>query len=613
MTDLLPNATKPQGDSRDYRAIAITWLSDFSDALEADDVQRVVSLFGEDPWWRDLYALTWDLTGMHGRDDIAAVLSTALEDVGMGDVALDERYPVEFQNDSYIEAMYTFTTDSAVGRGVVRLAPDEQGWKAIQISTLLDGLKDFPFHTVTMDDVELPEFNFAAEPGQRKSTPDIAAERCSFTTSEPSVLIIGAGHSGMFLAAYLERLGVPTLLIDQFARAGDNWRKRYSGLALHDLKWAVQFPYMAFPPSWPVFLSKDYLADWLEQYVTNMQLNLWTSTTVNNAVYDEEEGRWTVHLDRDGDARTLHPNHLVVATGLNGLPKLPTIDGMSDFHGQVVHSSAYAGGKSAAGKRVVVVGAGSSGHDVAQDAYENEAASVTMVQRSPTYIVSQNRGVPIQFGKYYSHDHMPIEDADLLASVNPTALSLKQGPIVTRKIAEADADLIRELEDAGFRTTLGPGDAGLIPIATTGGSYYIDKGASRLIIDKKIRIQQGEISRFTSDSVIYSDGSEEKADIVVLCTGYTNVRESVRPILGDTVTDSLATVWNIDERGEVRTSMRHSGHEKLWFVANGLRIGRYLGKPVAIMIKAIDEGLLDPQISVQKKSPEPDSRDDATK
>jgi len=502
--------------------------------------------------------------------------------------------------------MYTFATDSAVGRGVVRLAHDGQEWKATQVSTFLDGLKDHPFRFATIDDVHLPEFNLPVEPGQRKSTPELAAERCAFTHEDPGVLVIGAGHSGMFLAAYLERLGVPTLLVDRFERAGDNWRKRYSGLALHDLKWAVQFPYMPFPPSWPVFLSKDYLADWLEQYVTNMELNLWTSTTVKSAEYDKAKRRWTVQLDRNGELRTLRPNHLVISTGLNGLPKLPTFEGMSDFRGQVFHSSSYEGGAAAAGKRVVVVGAGSSGHDVAQDAYENEASSVTMVQRSPTYIYSQNRGVPIQFGKYYGHNHMPIEDADLLASVNPTALSLKQGPIVTRLIADADADLLNQLEEAGFRTTLGPGDAGLIPIATTGGSYYIDKGASQLIIERKIRVQQGEIARFTPTGVVYSDGTEEQADIVVLCTGYTNVRESVRPILGDEVTDSLATVWNVDERGEVRTSMRHSGHEKLWFVANGLRIGRFLSKPVAVMIKAIEEGLLDPQISVEKKSPEPE-------
>ncbi|BBZ31241.1 monooxygenase (plasmid) [Mycolicibacterium madagascariense] len=604
MTQLLPDTSPPAVDT-DYRAVALAWLGDFNDAVSAGNVAGVVDLLAEDPWWRDLYALTWDLTGMHGHDDIGEVLAAALPDVGMGSVELDEHYPVRLHNDTYIEAMYTFTTNVATGRGVIRLANEAGQWVAIQLSTLLTGLKEFPFRFATMADVDLPEFNYAVPAGQRKSTTELAEERRAFTQSEPSVLVIGAGHSGMFLAAHLERLGVPTLLVDRYANAGDNWRLRYSGLALHDLKWAVQFPYMPFPPSWPVFLSKDFLADWLEQYVTNMELNLWTSTTVHSAVYDQESGRWTVQLDRDGEARTLHPNHLVIATGLNGLPKMPDIEGMAEFAGQIVHSSGYQGGRTATGKRVVVVGSGSSGHDVAQDAYENGATTVTMVQRSPTYVYSQNRGVPIQFGSFYGHDHMLIDDADLLASISPTALARKLGPIVTRKMADVDAELLQGLEAAGFRTTLGPDDAGLTPIATTGGAYYIDKGASKLIIEGKIRIQQGDIARFTATGVQYADGTEEQADIVVLCTGYTNVRESVRPILGDEVTDGLATVWNIDSRGEVRTSMRHSGHEKLWFVANGLRIGRMQSKPVAVMIKAIDEGLLDPHISVVKKSPEP--------
>jgi putative flavoprotein involved in K+ transport len=602
---LTSNSTIPDGAGNDDHGIALGWLSAFGAAVEAHDTARVTALLSADPWWRDMYALTWDLTGMHGSDDIADVLRTALPEVGMHDVALDDHYEVRRNEGGQIEAMYTFSTDVGIGRGVVRLVEEDGVWRAALISTLLDALKDHPFHTVTIDDVSLPQFNVAAEPGRRRSTAELAEERRNFTAAEPEVLIIGGGHSGMFLAAHLEKLGVPTLIVDRFARAGDCWRTRYSGLVLHDLKWAVQFPYSPYPDSWPVFLSKDYVADWLEQYVVSQELNLWTSTEAQRATYDDASGTWTVQVDRNGEKRVLHPKHLVIATGLNGLPKMPTIEGMDSFGGQIFHSSDYVGGAIAEGKRVVVVGAGSSGHDVAQDAYENSAAAVTMVQRSPTYVYSQTRALPIQFGTYYSHDHMPIEDADLLASTAPTALARKLGPIVTRRMAEVDTELLDQLEAAGFKTWLGPDDAGLTAIATEGGAYYIDKGACALIIDGRIRIQQGEIVRFTPTGVVYSDGTEEQADIVVLCTGFTNVRESVRPILGDATTEQLATVWGIDERGEVRTSMRHSGHERLWFVANGLRIARIQSKPVALMIKAIEAGLLDPKISVEKKSPEP--------
>ena len=109
--------------------------------------------------------------------------------------------------------------------------------------------------------------------------------------------MIGGGHSGLFLAARLKQLGVDTLVVDRYARAGDNWRLRYNNLALHDTKWWAQFPYMPFPETWPLFTPKEKLADWLEAYVNFLELNLWTRTEVREASYDEAAGKWTVRLD----------------------------------------------------------------------------------------------------------------------------------------------------------------------------------------------------------------------------------------------------------------------------------------------------------------------------
>lgn len=608
MSELTISAEIDRAEESDEgaRAIALEWLGRFDAAASAQSVERVVGLMAADSWWRDVYALTWDLTSAHGRDEIADRLTEVFTKNSLSGITLDDAVPASFQNDTYVEAVYRFATDIGTGRGVVRLVREDGAWKGFLVSTQLDGLKDFAPTTVTMADTHRDEFNLAAAPGTRRTAAEIKEDARAFRESDPSVLIIGAGHSGIFLAAYLNRLGVPTLLVDTYSRVGDNWRLRYNGLALHDLKWAVQFPYMPFPDHWPVFVDKDALADWHEHYVDIMNLNVWTDTRVGSAVYDAETGRWTVELDRNGEARTLRPNHIAIATGLNGLPKTPNLPGMSSFKGLVTHSSSFEGGSVSSGKRVVVVGAGSSGHDIAQDAYENGAASITMVQRSPTYVYSQRHGVPAYFGTYYSDQHIAIEDADLLAMATPTALGRKFGPVITRKVAEVDAELLAGLDRVGFKTYLGPDDAGLVAIASEGGaSYYVDKGASGLIIDGSIRIQPGEVAEFTQNGVVYADGSTEEADIVVLCTGYENVRESIRPIVGDEVADTLATLGGLDAQGEVRTAMRHSGHEKLWFIANGLRVARILNKPVALMIKAIDEGLIDPAISVQKKSPEP--------
>lgn len=89
---------------------------------------------------------------------------------------------------------------------------------------------------------------------------------------------------------------------------------------------------------------------------------------------------------------------------------------------------------------------------------------------------------------------------------------------------------------------------------------------------------------------------------MIFSTGYTNMREATRPIVGDEVADQLGLVWGLDDQGELRTTFRHSGHKKLWFMAGGFQQSRVHSKHLSMMIKAMDEGLLDPQINVTKRT-----------
>jgi putative flavoprotein involved in K+ transport len=174
-----------------------------------------------------------------------------------------------------------------------------------------------------------------------------------------------------------------------------------------------------------------------------------------------------------------------------------------------------------------------------------------------------------------------------------------------RAIAEQDRDMITGLKEAGFEWYAGPGDAGLLYLSLhKGGGYYIDNGAADLIITGKIAVRRGSIERFTKHGVVLDDGTEMDVDAVVFATGFTNMRESFRPILGDEVTDGLATVWGMDEKGELRTSFRHIGHPRLWAFTGGIQQSRFHSRPFAVMIKAIEAGLLDADISVRLKPSE---------
>ena len=153
--------------------------------------------------------------------------------------------------------------------------------------------------------------------------------------------------------------------------------------------------YLPFPKNWPQFTPKDKLGDWFEAYASIMELNVWLQTSIKSAVYDDAKAQWTVVVTRgDGSERTLHPRHLIWCTGHSGEPKVPTFPGQPQFKGQVYHGSQHddASKHDVRGKKVVVVGTGNSGHDIAQNFYEN-GAQVTMLQRSGTYVITAEKGV----------------------------------------------------------------------------------------------------------------------------------------------------------------------------------------------------------------------------
>ena len=113
--------------------------------------------------------------------------------------------------------------------------------------------------------------------------------RCVFADRDPQVLIVGGGHSGLMAAAHLGRLDVDTLVVDRFGRIGDNWRTRYDSLVLHNNSDMNQFPFMPFPPTFPEYLPKDKLANWLEVYVDCMEINAWTSTEFLGGRFDDAQ------------------------------------------------------------------------------------------------------------------------------------------------------------------------------------------------------------------------------------------------------------------------------------------------------------------------------------
>lgn len=267
---------------------------------------------------------------------------------------------------------------------------------------------------------------------------------------------------------------------------------------------------------------------------------------------------------------------------------------MEGFQGSLLaHSSSFPGARPHnARNKAIIVGAYNSAHDICQDYVEN-GYDVTMVQRSTTCVVSSasilegNRGVHEEGGP-------PTEDADLGVWAMPVEVMKAVHLEGTKTQQVSDGATLRGLARAGFKVDRGPDECGLtVKYYQRGGGYYIDVGASQLIVDGKIKVKQGqEVVEVLPRGLKFADGTELEADEVVFATGYQNMKTQARAIFGDKVAARLGDVWGIDESGELRALSRDSGHPGFWYHGGNLAICRYLSRVLALQIKAQLEGLV---------------------
>ena len=580
--------------------IALAWADAFADALIARDPTGA-DLFLEDGWWRDILATSWDFSTARERDRIAGRIASPARPSFLRFRIADAIAPrtEDFGPEGEgILAFVSFETSVGSGRGVLRLREESPGrWKAW---TLLTALEDVTGHEQARGPLR-PHRAPGIRPSSRENWRDLRARAEDFADTEPDVLIVGGGQGALMVAAHLGFWGVGTLVVERNPRIGDNWRNRYRSLVLHDAIWADHLPGLPFPDSWPVYMPKDKLGDWLEFYASAMELNVWTSSSLEESTYDDATGRWTVRIRRgDGSIRELHPRHVVMATGIHGLPKLPDVPGLDEYTGTLVHSSAYTGDEELAGTRALIVGAGNSAHDVAQDLHRRGIA-VTMIQRSSTYVISQKTNFDLTIGRLYREDGLPLEDADLLGASFPYSLALERAVGLTQEMARRDRAMLDGLARAGYAHDLGiEGGGGLSKILHGPGGYYIDVGCAQLIIDGEIGITHTGVARFTEDGVEFVDGTREAYDLIVLATGYTTMHDAAGELLGTGVADRCDPVWGLDQEGEIRGIWRPTGHPGLWFMGGPLYIARFHSRFLALQLHADILGLrqgsgVDPQ------------------
>ncbi|KAL5049810.1 hypothetical protein BDW71DRAFT_175525 [Aspergillus fruticulosus] len=594
-TPLLHRAPEP-------RSIAQQWITNFEVLLLTNDFTKLPQLFHEDSWWRDLLCLTWDFHTIQSLSGITAFVTKnqpraqlfgfRLQHEGKCQPRLEHPTP----GLTWISTIFFFETATGRGSGVLRLTQDKAGaWKAYAFYTSLQELKGMEEPVASRRAYGTTE----TMPGglARGTWIERRKRQILFDEEEPAALIVGAGQAGLNLGARLQSLGVPCLIVDRHERIGDNWRKRYRTLVTHDPVEFTHMAYLPFPKNWPEFTPKDKLGDWFEAYASIMELNVWMQSSVTGATYDEAKKEWAVTITRDeGSERVLRPRHLVWCTGHSGEPLVPTFPDQEKFKGTIYHAIKHqdASQHDVKGKKVTVVGTGNSGHDIAQNFYEN-GADVTMLQRRGTYVITQDKGIFMTHEGLHEENGPPTEECDLIVESLPYPVRFALDVHFTKRVFEAEKDIMLGLQKAGFDLDHGIDGAGISrAYVTRGGGYYIDVGCSQLIADGKIKVRRSPngIAGFTERSLVLKDGGELESDIVVLATGYDNMRTTVRKTLGNQIADRLRDVWDLDEEGELNAMWRPSGHPGFWYMGGNLALCRIYSKFLALQIKAVEAGLV---------------------
>ncbi|WP_068309202.1 flavin-containing monooxygenase [Aliiruegeria sabulilitoris] len=335
-------------------------------------------------------------------------------------------------------------------------------------------------------------------------------------------IVIGAGPAGLACGACLKRQGFDVELLDRAQQVGARWRGHYDSLQLHTSRGRSGLPGLAMPRTYPRYPTRAQVVEYLESYARHFELEPVFGAEIRRVEKSGE--RWRV----TGSMGERMADVVVFATGINDRPRQPVIVGLEEFDGPVVHSSCYRNPEALPGQRVLVVGFGNSGADIALDLIA-AGRDVQIVVRSPVNILPKELlGVPITSFELLTR-LLPYRWADRL--VAPLLRAAVGRPEDFGLVAHSKGPAARVIED------------GRIPMIDTGALAAIREG--KLILRPGLERFEGQVARFV-------DGLGVEFDAVVLATGYQLDLRSLLPGLPgvlDAAGRPLASGRRTAERG----------------------------------------------------------------
>ncbi len=305
------------------------------------------------------------------------------------------------------------------------------------------------------------------------------------------VAVVGAGPAGLAAGACLRRAGLDFIILEKEGQPAPSWRKHYDRLHLHTVKRYSSLPYLAFPKSYPRYVPKDLVIEYLEAYAKKFDLKPRFGEAVHSV--RREGAGWLI----EGTASSIRASFVVIASGYNAEPFIPSFPGIETFKGSLIHSASYANAKPFTRQSVLVIGMGNTGAEIALDLAEGSASPTISVRNGVHIAPSELFGIPIQIVAMLATRVLPRAVNDVLF---PPILDFALGSPSKYGIRRPQQGLLQQIAEAAK-----------IPV--------IDVGTLKKIAAGEIKVAPG-ISEVWEGGAVFTDGNKSKFDAIVLATGY---------------------------------------------------------------------------------------------
>lgn len=362
---------------------------------------------------------------------------------------------------------------------------------------------------------------------------DLSDSRSDPSAHELTVLVIGAGISGLLAAMRLEEAGIDYTIVEKNDTVGGSWwENSYPGAGVDTP--SHLYSYSFHPWRWSTFFGKQpdvdaYMHDVSEVFGVGKRVHF--GTEVKTLDFDEPTGTWTAKVTGSDGADEIHADAVISCVGFLNRPKEPDLPGRETFEGTVFHSARWPGDLDVTGKDVVIVGAGASAMQIGP-AVADLTKSLSVVQRSPQWIAPNDdyfRAVPD--GVHWLMENVPYYAAWYRVRLNwvfndrvhPT-LKIDPDWSESSRSVNATNDKHRRIYESYLRSELGDREdliaASLPDYPPFGKRMLLDNGWYQMLRRDNVRLVPDGLAGFDRTGVVTSSGQHLAADIVVLATGF---------------------------------------------------------------------------------------------